>query len=55
MDEIYAAVAGDPRWLTEAGHAEFATQLRGLTAYGDADVAGQARSLLDRMHGSSVR
>jgi len=53
MDEIDAAITGDPRWTTHAGWARLGAQLLELTADADADVSEEAHRLLNRMRRSS--
>lgn len=55
MDEISAAITGDPRWTTHDGWVRLGAQLRELTADADADVSEEARRLLDRMRRYSSR
>ena len=54
MDEIGAAITGDPRWTTDDGWLRLRAQLLDLTsdAQTDVDVSTEAQRLLDRMRRS---
>lgn len=49
MDEIGAAVACDPRWMTDDGRVELRMHLLALSSSADADVSVEAHRLLDRV------
>jgi hypothetical protein len=49
MDEIYAAIMGDPRWMSDDGSVRRSAQLLELTSDGDVSVVEEARRLLSRM------
>lgn len=49
MDEIYAAITGDPRWMSDDGCVQLGAQLGELTSDADASVAEEARRLVVEM------
>jgi hypothetical protein len=49
MDEIYAAITGDPQWMSDDGALRRGAQLRELSSDADTSVAEEARRLLDEM------
>ena len=49
MDEIYAAIWGDPRWMGDSSWAPVGAQLRELSLDADESVREMAMSLLSRV------